>query len=129
MHRLAVIPISAALLLLGAGCVPTPSSAPPETPPAAIPEGATVISMTSSGFSPSTLEIAPGTTVSFRNDGVRNHWPASAVHPTHQEYPGFDALRAIPPGGHYSFTFENPGTWRYHDHLNPAKTATITVTE
>ncbi len=125
MRRLAVIPISAALLLLGAGCTPATSNAPP----AAIPEGAPVISMTSDGFTPPSLEVPTGTTVYFRNDGVRNHWPASAVHPTHQEYPGFDAFRSIPPGDHYRFTFDRPGTWRFHDHLNPAKTGAVTVTE
>ena len=53
------------------------------------------------------------------------HWPASAVHPTHDEYPqkggcggsAFDACREIGPGESYTFVFHYKGTWGYHDHI------------
>src|SRR3990172_6989615 len=47
-----------------------------------------VIEITSSGFTPSTLTISKGTTVTFINKDTEEHWPASAIHPTHQAYPG-----------------------------------------
>jgi plastocyanin len=92
-----------------------------------------VIEMTSSGFTPATLTISKGDTVTWVNKDTETHWPASASHPTHTVYPGsgiekcgtseestiFDACKGIVPGGSYSFTFNEVGTWGYHDHLNP----------
>lgn len=124
MRRLAVIPTLAALILIGAGC----SLAPSSTPAAEIPAGATVVAITDGGFEPKTLTVKAGTTVYFQNTDTSNHWPASAVHPTHQEYPGFDALKPVAPGNYYRFTFDRIGTWKYHDHLNITHTASITVT-
>lgn len=89
------------------------------------------IVMTSSGFSPSSLEISVDDTITFvSEEGV--HWPASAVHPTHTVYPGsdinkcgsgeeiFDSCRGLSAGESFSFTFNEAGTWAYHDHLNPS---------
>ncbi len=102
---------------------------------------ANIIEMSSSGFSPNTLTISAGEIVTFTNVGTSNIWPASAVHPTHKVYPGsdidkcgtseeaniFDACRGINPGESYSFTFNQVGTWRYHDHLKVGSTGTIIV--
>lgn len=131
MHRLAVIPTLAALLLLGAGCATAPSipaantSAPPET--VSIEEG--LIQMTDSGFLPAQITVPVGTTVFFKNVGTQPHWPASAFHPTHLELPGFDALRAITPGESYAYAFTKVGTWKFHDHVNPSRFGSVTVTE
>lgn len=88
---------------------------------------AATVSFTGSGFSPSILTIKAGATVTFKNDSSINMWPASNPHPTHTDYPGFDAKMEIPPGGTYSFTFYNAGTWGYHDHPNPNIGGTIAV--
>ena len=48
------------------------------------------IAMRSVGFEPSTLTVEKGTTVIFRNDEVRDRWPASDPHPAHDLYPEFD---------------------------------------
>ncbi|MBI2583824.1 MAG: hypothetical protein HYW25_04105 [Candidatus Aenigmarchaeota archaeon] len=105
-----------------------------EEPPESLPLEATV-EMSESGFSPSTLTVAAGTEVHFENVGSSDHWPASAVHPTHTAYPegggcigsAFDACEGIPPGGDWHFVFNEAGTWRYHDHLNPSLTGTVVV--
>ena len=90
-----------------------------------------VIEMTSSGFTPSTLTISKGDTVTWINKDKEEHWPASAIHPYHTVYPGsdikkcgtaeestiFDACRGLAEGESYSFTFNSVGTWGYHDHL------------
>lgn len=89
--------------------------------------GKIVINMTDDGFSPSTVNIKQGETVVFKNNGIRDHWPASAIHPTHQVYPEFDPKRPIVPGNYWSFTFDKKGIWRYHDHLNPTFFGTINV--
>jgi plastocyanin len=86
-----------------------------------------VIKMTADGFSPITTTIPAGTAVQFINTDTRSHWPASAVHPTHLELSGFDALKAILPGDSYSYTFTKAGEWRMHDHLFPARTGKVIV--
>ncbi len=103
--------------------------------------GGNVIEITSDGFSPSTLEINKGETVTFINKDSREHWPASAMHPTHRAYPGsdrekcgtseqnniFDACRDLKAGESYSFTFNEVGSWNYHDHLNTGMFGKIIV--
>ncbi|HEY4527511.1 MAG TPA: DUF5667 domain-containing protein, partial [Candidatus Paceibacterota bacterium] len=81
------------------------------------------------GFNPKELKIKKGDTVIWTNASSRQVWPASAVHPTHQELPGFDSLRGISADESYSFRFDKPGSWRYHDHLNPALTGVVQVSE
>ena len=94
-----------------------------------------VVEITSSGFSPKTLEISQGDTVTWTNKGSASSQPASAIHPTHTVYPEsggcigskFDACRGLAQGESYSFTFNQKGTWGYHDHLSPSRTGTIVV--
>ncbi len=104
-------------------------------------EKTVVVSMNENGFSPPSINIKQGETVVFKNNGIRDHWPASAIHPTHSVYSGtslsehcpdttniaFDACKGILPGNSWSFTFTKKGSWRYHDHLNPTFTGTINV--
>jgi len=95
----------------------------------------TIITYTDEGFSPLSLTVASGTTVTFKNQSSNPMWPASALHPTHGVYPTtggcigstFDACRGIAPGESWSFKFDIAGTWKYHDHLNASKTGTIIV--
>lgn len=94
-----------------------------------------VIGITSSGFSPNALTISAGETVAFINKDSEPHWPASAMHPTHKVYPEsggcigskFDACRGLEQSNTFSFTFNQKGTWKYHDHLNPSLTGAIVV--
>lgn len=112
---------------------PAPSPLPGSPSPAASPvagattPGAATIALTDTGFTPATITIPAGTTVTFINNGQAAHWPASAVHPTHQALPGFDSLRGLSTGETYSFTFDTAGSWSFHDHLNPQFTGTIIV--
>ena len=104
---------------------------------------ANVIEITSSGFTPSELTISKGETVTWINRDTEEHWPASAMHPTHTVYPGsdikkcgtseegniFDACRGLAPGEIWSFTFNEVGSWDYHDHLVNGLFGKIIVTE
>jgi plastocyanin len=108
---------------------PQPGPAPTPTPtpnPTSQPQTHT-ISMTDAGFSVGTLTINKGDTVTFKNNGTKAIWPASAPHPTHTDYPEFDPKQAVAVGGSWSFTFTKVGTWRYHDHLNSTRFGTIIV--
>ena len=98
-----------------------------------------IIEITASGFKPSVLVVSKGETVLFKSTDGTKRWPASNVHPVHTVYPGsnishcfdasdismiFDACALL---SEYSFTFNEVGSWNYHDHESPAKTGTIIV--
>jgi len=116
-----------------------PSQQPPVSQAPAVKEN--VVTYTDSGYSPNTLTIKKGETVTFTNQSSRSMWPASAMHPTHTVYSGtsldehcpdtagtaFDACKGYLPGESWSFTFNKTGTWKYHDHLNPSDRGTIVV--
>lgn len=101
----------------------------------------TIIHVDESGYSPAITIIDPGTTVIFENVGEEKHWPATDDHPSHTRYDGtsleehchdtetatFDSCVGIEPGKTWSFTFDNPGTFSYHDHLWPHLTGKIRV--
>lgn len=102
----------------------------PETPTAP-PVGTAsraVVTYGANGFSPSSITVAAGETVVFMNENSVDVWPASAPHPTHTDYPEFDAKKPVTPGNSYSFTFTRVGTWKYHSHLNPTHFGSVVVT-
>jgi hypothetical protein len=88
-----------------------------------------VITYSDTGYSPSALEIT------FKNESSQSMWPASAMHPTHRDYPTtggclgstFDACKGIQPGDSWSFKFDIAGNWKYHDHLSPKNFGAIIV--
>lgn len=86
-----------------------------------------MIEITDTGFTPSTVTINAGQTVTFINNGQAPHWPASDPHPTHTNLPGFDAEHALQTGEKYSYTFNDKGSWGFHDHLNARLTGRINV--
>ena len=98
------------------------------------------ILMTATGFEPKEITINQGETITFINNDEGPRWPASNLHPTHSQYPGsgiekcatdemglFDACGPLPVGAEFSFTFEHPGTWQYHDHIRSQLSGQITV--
>jgi len=97
--------------------------------PAIESETVVVVQMTNDGFNPSEVTIKQGETVEFENVGTNDHWPASAIHPTHEVYPEFDPKAGVAPGESWSFTFDKVGEWKFHDHLFLSFTGKITVTE
>jgi len=107
-----------------------------ETQEPALESNATTIVYTNEGFSPSSVTVQKGTAVTFVNESQRGFWPATALHPTHEIYPdkesncgtsAFDACKPFAPGTSWTFTFNEIGTWRYHDHISASYTGTIIV--
>jgi plastocyanin len=78
-----------------------------------------IVHVTDEGFEPRSIEVEASSTVVFENVGGEAHWPASDDHPTHEAYSGFDPKEPVEPGAEWSFTFDRPGKWEYHDHMNP----------
>ena len=78
-------------------------------------------------FSPPSVNIKVGDYVIFKNKSQKDFWPASNPHPTHADYPEFDAKKPIGPNGKYQFQFQKTGVWGYHDHLNLGATGVVNV--
>jgi plastocyanin len=86
-----------------------------------------IVAYTDDGFSPQSITVKVGSMVTFFNESTTDMWVASALHPTHQELPGFDQLKGEAAGSSYSFTIDQAGTWRFHDHLNPTAFGSVVV--
>ncbi|GEM_PF-1986207 len=106
---------------------PTPAGTPPPNPSLAAKAVVKTVTITSKGFSPSSLKIKAGDSVTFLNKDTKPHWPASDPHPLHTICPGFDALKGLKLNEKYTFTFKTAKTCSYHDHLNTSWRGTITV--
>jgi len=106
---------------------------------ASAPLSATV-TYTDAGFSPSTVTISQGGTVTFVDKSTSGMWIASNPHPAHSGYDGtsrsthcavgytgakpFDECAS---GSSFSFTFTKSGTWGYHNHEADENGGTIIV--
>ncbi len=86
-----------------------------------------IVTFSDQGFAPLRVEIEVGQTVRFRNASETFFWPASNIHPTHQIYPEFDAGAPVEAGKTWTFTFDRPGFWRYHNHLGPERSGLVVV--
>jgi plastocyanin len=127
MHaRLARFAMGAALLLTacgGGGGSTTPSTNPPANQPPAGQTGTTITIPAgdgyggSSSFSPGSLTVAPGTTVTWMNrDGV--------VHVTES---GTVWSANLEPGGSFSHTFATRGTFNYRCSIHTGMSGSVTV--
>ena len=143
-----IITVVAAVALLAAACNrPADSSQPadnsggdqtsqtPDSFPAIDTNQQHVVTYSDSGFAPATLTITEGDTVAFENTSSGDLRVASDPHPLHNGYPTtggcvsstFDACGDIPAGHMWTFEFDIPGSWGYHNHFDPSQTGTIVV--
>jgi plastocyanin len=103
---------------------------------------ATVTYTSSGGFSPKSLTVKKGSTVTFVKKDGGAMWLASDPHPAHSGYDGTSRTTHCAPGytgakpfdecsagSSFSFTFDKVGTWGYHDHLLDENQGSITVVE
>lgn len=96
----------------------------PATPSASAEKN--VVNITSSGFLPKDITVKAGESVTWANEDTDDHTVNSVVHPTHLVYPPLN-LGVIKEGDQKSLTFPTAGTYKYHDHLNPTFTGSVTV--
>jgi amicyanin len=106
----------------------TPTTAPAGNTPTATPSGSKMaVSITTSGtfaFSPATITIKVGTTVTWTNNTGAPHTVTSDDGTT------FDSGINTPiaaNGGTFSFTFAKAGTFTYHCQIHPFMKATVIV--
>lgn len=118
------------------GAQPTPSAtqtpvqtqtySTPVIPDPPVFSGKQVINLTKSGFDPATIRIKKGTLIQWINQSGTAASVNSANHPTHQVYPSLN-LGKFPDGAGVSLIFNDSGTYKYHNHLNPSQTGTVVV--
>lgn len=147
MSRNAVLAIAVVLLLIVGGWLllrpqqPASTTQPQVTPDPVLTESAAPatatseasvtqeenkVTITDAGFSPKEITIKAGESVVWMNEGTVDHTVNSVVHPTHLLYPPLN-LNTIKPGEQKSLIFPDAGTYKYHDHLNPSLTGSVTV--
>ncbi len=116
----AAVAISVALLALFPACKDNsmPSYTTYTPPPAPRPAGNTV-TIANMAFSPSSLTVARGTTVTWTNNDGVSHTSTSNT--------GVWDTGTIQPGSSATFTFNTAGSYAYHCSIHPSMTGTIVV--
>ncbi len=111
------------LVVVAAGCTsPSAQPAPGITSSPAAGGGQTVM-IQNFAFSPATLTVKAGTTVTWtNNDGTQHTVTPDAGAPA-----GFGS-GGLSPGTSYSFTFTSPGTYPYHCSIHTSMKGTVIVT-
>lgn len=139
MSRNNLFIIIAILLILAAGFyfvnstkttvspVSTDTTTPTDTstPSANIKENRVIIS--ASGFTPQTITIKTGSSITWTNTDSVSHTVNSDPHPTHTISSLLNQAGTIKAGESKSLTFPTAGTYKYHDHLNPSSSGTVVV--
>lgn len=87
------------------------------------------IRYTNEGYVPANITVKAGTMVMFVNESDQDMWAASNGHPAHTDLPTFDQFEFSPKGSQYVYSFDQVGSWKYHDHIAPIYGGVITVTE
>jgi plastocyanin len=89
-------------------------------------EDVVTVTLTDEGFSPQEITVKAGSKVVWKNNSGDSATVDSSVHPTHRDHPELN-LGNFEDGEEHSLVFEEPGTYRYHDHLNASRFGTVVV--
>lgn len=84
------------------------------------------VTLTQNGFSPATLTVKAGTTVTWVNKSGTDATVNSNPHPIHTAYLPLN-LGNFSDGATLSLSFDKPGTYGYHNHLDASQKGTIVV--
>ena len=90
------------------------------TPPS--PKVSNLVTITSAGFQPATLQVKVGDTVTWTNND-------SATHTVTSDTSGMFDSGPIAQGATFKFTFSQAGTFTYHSTSDTGWAGTITVTQ
>lgn len=89
-----------------------------------------IITFTGSGVEGSMSKVKSGGTITWKNTGTTKIQVGSAVHPQHtdnQEITDNKFVLELAPGAEETVTVTKPGTWGFHDHLNPKTNGKVVV--
>jgi amicyanin len=121
-----LVPIKILAMCLLIGCTkssnmystnPTPNSTPTK--------GGSTVSISGMAFSPATLTVAAGTTVTWTNNDAVAHTVTSDTGLF--DSGAITATGGYGGGGSYSYTFSTAGTYNYHCTVHPMMTGKIVV--
>lgn len=98
----------------------TNSSSSSKTPTAT---AANKVSISNFAFSPASITVKKGTTVTWTNNDSVAHTV------TENDGQNGPSSGNMDPGKSFVFTFDNPGTYKYHCAYHSGMTGTVTVTE
>ncbi|HEV2402842.1 MAG TPA: cupredoxin domain-containing protein [Candidatus Saccharimonadales bacterium] len=77
-------------------------------------------------FSPATLTVKSGTTVTIKNTSSQDLQMNSNPHPVHTDDVDLN-VGLVSPGQSQTFSVTKTGSFGYHDHLDPSIQGTITI--
>ena len=124
MRRSQLIGVAVVLAVGGCSC---------DSPVAPTESMGNVVTITSAGASPLTIQISVGERVQFVNNDSVAHEMSSDMHPSHLECPAINDIGFLSPGqSRETGNFVVPETCTYHDHLdalNPGLNGTIVIME
>jgi len=89
---------------------------------------AATIDISKTSFSPATVKIKKGQSVTWVNNDSVPHQVAADPYPTHASLPELHST-SLNQGDSYTFTFENKGTFTYQDPLYPTTLKATVVVE
>ncbi len=100
--------------------------------------GETTVTYTDTGFSPASVTVKKGQSVTFVNAGTGRMWVGADEHPSHTQYSGTARQEHCPDttgtafdqcgvSERYTFTFAKTGTWGYHNHVGASHSGTVIV--
>ena len=96
-----------------------PASAAPA--PASAPVATSSVTIKNFAFSPASITVKVGTTVTWTNQDQDAH--------TVTDKGGAFGSQALDTNASYKFTFSKPGTYNYFCTIHPFMTATVVVTQ
>lgn len=106
---------------------PPPDNDPDDNPPTDT-QGPNDVWMQASSFNVANLEVEAGTTVTWTNKSDMNHTVTSGSRGDTDAGELFDS-GSIAPGGSFTFTFEDAGSYAYFCDFHSGMDAEVTVTE
>ncbi|HUS26097.1 MAG TPA: cupredoxin domain-containing protein [Nevskiaceae bacterium] len=77
------------------------------------------VTITRSGFTPSTIKVKKGESVMWITRGNEAHQVVAAADVASNNAVAFDSEETLGPNDSYTFTFDKAGTYNYYDKLNP----------
>lgn len=98
---------------------PTPSPTTPTGPVSSVSVVSGATTMTTTAYSPNPITVARGTTVQWVNNDNTTH--------TSTANGGAWNSGPLAPGGQFSFTFQNAGSFPYHCTIHPNMVGTVNV--
>jgi plastocyanin len=115
-----IIVLATFIAISGCASYGPSSTAAPTTTQLELP-GTPTVTIQNFAFTPASITVPKGTTVTWVNEDSVNHQIVSDTQ-------GTFTSNSLPKGAGYSFKFDTPGTYPYHCSIHPSMKGTVIVT-